>query len=58
MADFREDVVLSEAKKLVDEGHKVIGIRCDVSDDAQVEQMVSRTVSEFGGWMRRSTTQA
>jgi NAD(P)-dependent dehydrogenase (short-subunit alcohol dehydrogenase family) len=48
MADFREDVVLGEAKKLVDEGHKVIGIRCDVCDDAQVDKMISRTVSEFG----------
>lgn len=48
MADFREDVVLGEAKKLVDEGRKVIGIRCDVSDDAQVDKMISRTVSEFG----------
>jgi NAD(P)-dependent dehydrogenase (short-subunit alcohol dehydrogenase family) len=29
-------------------GRKAIGIRCDVSDDAQVEQMVDRIVSEFG----------
>jgi NAD(P)-dependent dehydrogenase (short-subunit alcohol dehydrogenase family) len=48
MADFREDVVQGEAQKLMDAGHKVIAIRCDVSDDAQVEQMVSRTVSAFG----------
>jgi NAD(P)-dependent dehydrogenase (short-subunit alcohol dehydrogenase family) len=48
MADFREDVVLGEAKKLVDEGHNVVGIRCDVSDDVQVDKMISRTVSEFG----------
>ena len=48
MADFREDVAQSEAKALVNAGHKAIGLRCDVSDDAQVEQMVSRTVSEFG----------
>jgi NAD(P)-dependent dehydrogenase (short-subunit alcohol dehydrogenase family) len=48
MADFREDVVKSEAQKLASARYKAIGLRCDVSDDAQVEQMVSRTVSEFG----------
>jgi NAD(P)-dependent dehydrogenase (short-subunit alcohol dehydrogenase family) len=48
VADFREDVVKAEAKKLVSEGHKAIGIRCDVSDDAQVIAMVDRVVAEFG----------
>ena len=48
LADFREDVVKAEAQKLVAAGHKVIAVRCDVSDEKQVEQMVARTVSEFG----------
>jgi NAD(P)-dependent dehydrogenase (short-subunit alcohol dehydrogenase family) len=48
LADFREDVVKAEAQRLVAAGHKAIAIRCDVSDDAQVEQMVERIVSEFG----------
>ena len=48
LADFREDVVKAEAKKLVSAGHKAIGIRCDVSDDAQVAAMVDRVVAEFG----------
>jgi NAD(P)-dependent dehydrogenase (short-subunit alcohol dehydrogenase family) len=48
MADFREETVQIEAKKLADAGHKAIGVRCDVSDDAEVEQMVARAVSEFG----------
>jgi NAD(P)-dependent dehydrogenase (short-subunit alcohol dehydrogenase family) len=48
LADFREDVVKAEAQGLVAAGHKAIAIRCDVSDDAQVEQMVERIVSEFG----------
>lgn len=48
LADFREDVVKAEAQKLAIVGHNAIGIRCDVSDDAQVEQMVDRIVSEFG----------
>ena len=48
MADAREETVWEEAQKLVSAGHRAITIRCDVSDDAQVEQMVQRTVSEFG----------
>jgi NAD(P)-dependent dehydrogenase (short-subunit alcohol dehydrogenase family) len=48
MADAREETVSREAQKLHDAGYKVIGLPCDVSNDAQVEQMVKRTVAEFG----------
>lgn len=48
LADFREDRVKAEAQNLVAAGHKAIAVRCDVSDDTQVEQMVARTVAEFG----------
>ncbi|MFL6446505.1 MAG: glucose 1-dehydrogenase [Bryobacteraceae bacterium] len=48
MADFREDAVNAEAQKLAAAGHKVIAVRCDVSDETQVEQMVDRTVAQFG----------
>ena len=48
LADFREEVVSKEARKLAAAGHKALAIGCDVSDDAQVERMVERTVSEFG----------
>src|SRR4051794_13021854 len=48
LADFKEDAVKAAAGKLVTAGHKAIAVRCDVSDDAQVEAMVDRTVSEFG----------
>jgi len=48
LADFREDVVKAEAQKLAAAGHKVIAIRCDVSDDAQVEAMIDQIVAEFG----------
>jgi NAD(P)-dependent dehydrogenase (short-subunit alcohol dehydrogenase family) len=48
LADFKEDAVKAAAEKLADVGHKAIGIRCDVSDDAQVAAMVDRTVTEFG----------
>src|SRR5919112_583683 len=48
LADFKEDAVKAAAEELVAAGHKAIAVRCVVSDDAQVEAMVDRTVSEFG----------
>lgn len=48
MADAREGIVNQEAHKLIAAGYKVIAVACDVSDDAQVEGMVERTVAEFG----------
>lgn len=38
LADFREDAVKAEALKLVAAGHKVIAVRCDVSDDAKLQR--------------------
>src|SRR3954453_17713424 len=48
LADVREDLVKTEAQKLVDAGHKAIAVRCNVSDDAEVAAMVDRTVAAFG----------
>ena len=48
LADFNEDAVKAAAAELVAGGHRAIAVRCDVSDDAQVEAMVDRTVAEFG----------
>src|SRR5467141_1422124 len=48
LADVKDEAVRKAAEQLVSEGHRALAIRCDVSDDAQVEQMVERTVSEFG----------
>jgi len=48
LADFREDAVKAVAQKLVSGGHMAVGVRCDVSDDAQVAEMVDRAVAEFG----------
>lgn len=48
LADFRKETVEAEAQKLTAGGFKALALRCDVSDDAQVEQMIERTVSEFG----------
>src|SRR3954469_6509655 len=48
LADYKEGGVKAAAERLVAAGHKAFGIRCDVSDDAQVDAMVERTVAEFG----------
>ena len=48
LADFKEDAVKAAADRLLAAGHKALAVRCDVSDDAQVEAMVQRTVAEFG----------
>jgi NAD(P)-dependent dehydrogenase (short-subunit alcohol dehydrogenase family) len=48
LADWNETEVKAAAKGLADEGHKTLAVRCDVSDDAQVEAMVKETVAAFG----------
>jgi NAD(P)-dependent dehydrogenase (short-subunit alcohol dehydrogenase family) len=48
MADWNADAVQSAAKEMADKGHKTLAVRCDVSDDTQVEAMVKQTVSAFG----------
>ena len=48
LADVREDLVKAEAQKLAAAGLKAVAVHCDVSDEAQVEQMVNHTVAEFG----------
>ena len=48
LADFNEKAVTAAAQKLATAGYKALAVRCDVSDDAQVAEMVQRTVAEFG----------
>ena len=48
LADWNEKEVQVAAKGLADQGHQTLAIRCDVSDDAQVEAMVKQTVAIFG----------
>jgi NAD(P)-dependent dehydrogenase (short-subunit alcohol dehydrogenase family) len=48
LADWNEKEVRTAAKDLASKGHKTLAVRCDVSDDAQVEAMVQQTVAEFG----------
>src|SRR5437764_4785309 len=48
LADVHENALRSAADDLVAAGHKAIGIRCDVADEAEVAAMVAQTVSTFG----------
>ena len=48
LADWNGKSAISAAKELTDQGHKALAIRCDVSDDDQVEAMVEQTVATFG----------
>lgn len=48
LADWNEEVAQSAAGELAKKGHKTLAVRCDVSDDAQVEAMVQQTVATFG----------
>src|SRR5947199_4843865 len=48
LADWNEEAAQSAAKELANKGYKTLAIRCDVSDDAQVEAMVEQTVATFG----------
>src|SRR5271163_1808256 len=48
LADWNEKEVQTAARSLADHGHKTLAIRCDVSDDTEVETMVKQTVARFG----------
>ncbi len=48
LADWNEKDAQSAAQELANRGDKTLAVRCDVSDDAQVEAMVAQTVSTFG----------
>jgi NAD(P)-dependent dehydrogenase (short-subunit alcohol dehydrogenase family) len=48
LADWNEKEVHAAAHGLAAKGYKTLGIRCDVSDDAEVEAMVKQAVATFG----------
>src|SRR3954465_13219024 len=48
LADIQEEAVKAAAQKLALAGHNAIAVRCDVSEDTHVADMVARTVAEFG----------
>jgi hypothetical protein len=48
LADIDQTALDAAVAELAAAGHHVLGIRCDVTDEAQVEAMVSQTVTAFG----------
>lgn len=48
MADVDKEALVKAAKALQAEGHRVLPIVCDVSDETQVKAMVDQTVAIFG----------
>ena len=48
LADWNEESALAAAEELRGAGYRALGLRCDVSDEAQVEAMVAQTVAAFG----------
>lgn len=48
IADINGEAAQAAAEALIAEGHRAIGIRCDVADIDQVEAMVKETVATFG----------
>jgi NAD(P)-dependent dehydrogenase (short-subunit alcohol dehydrogenase family) len=48
LADLNEDALRAATDRLSSAGHKIHGIRCDVSKEAEVEAMVDETVATFG----------
>ncbi|WP_397453691.1 SDR family NAD(P)-dependent oxidoreductase [Pseudomonas sp. NA-150] len=48
LVDVNGEAARAAAEALVGEGHRAIGIRCDVADIDQVEAMVKETIATFG----------
>ena len=48
LADINEDALRTATEELTAAGHQVIGVTCDVADEAQVAQLVERTISTYG----------
>jgi NAD(P)-dependent dehydrogenase (short-subunit alcohol dehydrogenase family) len=48
LADWNETATKAAADELAVQGYKTLAIKCDVSDDKQVEEMVNKTIASFG----------
>lgn len=48
IADINESAARAAAEALVAAGHRAIGIRCSVENEAEVEAMVAQVVATFG----------
>jgi NAD(P)-dependent dehydrogenase (short-subunit alcohol dehydrogenase family) len=49
LADVDEEGVTAVADRLAGNRRRVVGVRCDVSEEQQVEALVERAVSDLGG---------
>ena len=49
MADVEEEALAASASHLQDEGADVLGVLCDVSDAASVNDLAEQTLSAYGG---------
>jgi NAD(P)-dependent dehydrogenase (short-subunit alcohol dehydrogenase family) len=48
LADRNAELVRQVTEQLATQGHTVLAVVCDVTDEAQVEAMVRATVDRFG----------
>ncbi|MEE1672181.1 glucose 1-dehydrogenase (plasmid) [Streptomyces sp. WAC07094] len=48
LIDVNETTLDTAARQLIDEGHQVLALACDVTDEDQVADAVDRTVDTFG----------
>jgi NAD(P)-dependent dehydrogenase (short-subunit alcohol dehydrogenase family) len=48
LADWHETSVRSAVQELTRQGHRALAIRCDISNDVEVEAIVHETVRTFG----------
>jgi NAD(P)-dependent dehydrogenase (short-subunit alcohol dehydrogenase family) len=48
LADINEDAVKTVAEKLAFSGHKVLAVRCDVTNSADVKAALAKTIATFG----------
>jgi NAD(P)-dependent dehydrogenase (short-subunit alcohol dehydrogenase family) len=48
MADINETALTAAATQITDDGHRVLTLTCDVTDEEQVAAAVDRTVDTFG----------
>lgn len=48
LGDVNEQAARAAAGELTKAGHRALGVRCDVSDEAQVAAAIQQTVSTFG----------
>jgi NAD(P)-dependent dehydrogenase (short-subunit alcohol dehydrogenase family) len=49
LADIEQEALDAAVAALTEEGHDVIGVRCDVSDSDDVEALAARAFDHFGG---------